>query len=151
MEHLVYCDVKAEVLAKLLDGRKTKIIRGGAGRKLPHSRVNEGEKLYLVENDGSLQVKATAIVKSVFNSEKLTPEEVEKILKDNEKELNLSKDQYKRWSSKKYLCMVTVEDVQLLETPLIYRRDKNMDDWLIVDQIEDILEGSDKEYKNLRL
>ena len=151
MEHLVYCDVKSGVLAKLLDGSKTKIIRGAAGRKLPHSRVNVGEKLYLVENDGSLQVKATAIVKNFFNSEKLMPEETEKILEDNEKELNLSKEQYKRWSSKKYLCIVEVENVQLLETPLIYRRDKNMDDWLIVEHIEDILEGSDKEYKNLRL
>lgn len=40
MDHIVYLDAKARELEKLLDGKKTMIIRGATGRKLPHGRVN---------------------------------------------------------------------------------------------------------------
>lgn len=49
MVHLVYCDDKEKVLEKILDGSKTMIIRGAAGRKIPHSRVFEGEKIYFIK------------------------------------------------------------------------------------------------------
>ena len=45
MVHLVYCDDKEKVLEKILEGSKTMIIRAAAGRKIPHSRVFEGEIL----------------------------------------------------------------------------------------------------------
>ena len=51
MVHLVYCDnagKKGEkVLDKILAGTKTMVIRGAAGRKIPHSRVFEDELLIL--------------------------------------------------------------------------------------------------------
>ena len=53
MVHLVYCDnagKKGEkVLDKILAGTKTMVVRGAAGRKIPHSRVFEGERLYFME------------------------------------------------------------------------------------------------------
>lgn len=42
MDHVVYLDARAKELEKLLDGRKTMIIRGAAGRKLPYGKVNKG-------------------------------------------------------------------------------------------------------------
>lgn len=49
MVHLVYCDntgKKGEkVLDKILNGTKTMVVRGAAGRKIPHSRVFQGETL----------------------------------------------------------------------------------------------------------
>ena len=43
MVHLVYCDNVGregeKVLDKILNGTKTMVIRGAAGRKIPHSRV----------------------------------------------------------------------------------------------------------------
>ena len=51
MVHLVYCDntgKKGEkVLDKILAGQKTMIVRGAAGRKIPHSRVFAEEELIL--------------------------------------------------------------------------------------------------------
>ena len=38
MMHLSYCDDKAKVLEQLLDGTRRMVIRGAAGRKIPHSR-----------------------------------------------------------------------------------------------------------------
>lgn len=51
MVHLVYCDntgKKGEkVLDKILAGTKTMVVRGAAGRKIPHSRVFEGSAFIL--------------------------------------------------------------------------------------------------------
>ena len=59
MVHLVYCDnagKKGEkVLDKILAGTKTMIVRGAAGRKIPHSRVFAGEHLYFMEK-GSAEI-----------------------------------------------------------------------------------------------
>ena len=54
MVHLVYCDNAGKrgekVLDKILAGTKSMVVRGAAGRKLPHSRVFEGERLYCLYN-----------------------------------------------------------------------------------------------------
>lgn len=151
MEHLVYCDAKANVLQKLLDGTKTTIIRGAAGRKCPHGRVFEGETLYFVENTGDGLIKAKATVANVFNSEKMTEEESKELVASKQSELNLSPAQMKRWAGKKVLCLIGVKDVEKLQEPLVYDRKKNMDDWIIVEKIDYILVGSDYDYKNVTL
>ena len=70
MVHLVYCDNTGKrgekVLDKILAGTKSMVVRGAAGRKIPHSRVFEGERLYFMEK-GSARVTATAVVKTVQN------------------------------------------------------------------------------------
>lgn len=149
MEHLVYLDHKAKELEKLMNNQKSKIIRGAMGRKLPYGRVFEGEVLYFVENDGSFQIKAKAIVKSVYNSEPLTPEASHQMILDEQAFLNLTDQQVKRWSGKKRLCIIEVKAFELLKEPLIYSRQNNMDDWITVNHIEDILE--DQTYTSLRI
>ena len=64
MVHLVYCDDKEKVLATILDGSKTMVVRGAAGRKIPHSRVFVGETLYFMEK-GTKQITTKATVESV--------------------------------------------------------------------------------------
>lgn len=150
LEHLVYCDKKAKVLENLIKGKKTMIVRGAAARKLPYGRVFPKEKLYFVENDGSKLIKAEGFVKDVINSEVLTSEESIAMLDKFKLELNLSKEQLKRWSGKKRLCLISVENVRVLDNPVQYEREKNMDDWIIVESINDILTCSEKEYKNIR-
>lgn len=150
MEHLVYCDAKAKVLEKMLKGTKTMIIRGAAGRKLPHGRVFEGECLYFVENNGDGLIKAKAVEKRVFNSEKMTEDESIALVEKNQDKLSLSEAQIKRWAGKKYLCLVEIKDVEKIE-PLKYDRQNNMDDWITVENIESVLEGSSEKYESVRL
>ena len=99
MVHLVYCDntgKKGEkVLDKILNGTKTMAVRGAAGRKIPHSRVFQGETLYFMEK-GSALISATATVKSVQNYVKLSNDEIIKVLSDNQSKLNLSEKQKER-------------------------------------------------------
>ena len=131
MVHLVYCDntgKKGEkVLDKILSGTKTMIIRGAAGRKIPHSRVFKGEELYFMEK-GSLMITAKAKVRDVQNQEKL----------------NLTEKQKERWH-KKCLCLVEFEDVKEI-APLPFDHQGNMDDWLIIDKIEDVVVGTSIAY-----
>ena len=52
MDHVVYLDADARELESLLSGRKTMIIRGAAGRKIPYGRVAVADVLYLINNNG---------------------------------------------------------------------------------------------------
>ena len=143
MVHLVYCDDKEEVLDKILSGTKTMIVRGAAGRKIPHSRVFEGEELYFMKK-GTGIISAKAIVKSVQNYTKLIPGEINSVFDKNQKELNLSAKQRERWN-KKCLCLVEFDNPEEIE-PLNFDRQSNMDDWLIIDKIEDVVAGTGVPY-----
>lgn len=143
MVHLVYCDDKEKVLEKILEGSKTMIIRAAAGRKIPHSRVFEGETLYFMKK-GSGNISAMATVKSVQNYIKLSEDEICNIFTQNQDKLNLSKKQQERWH-KKCMCLVEFTDVKEIEA-LPFDRQNNMDDWLIIEKIEDVVVGTSIPY-----
>jgi hypothetical protein len=143
MVHLVYCDDKENALEKILDGTKTMVVRGAAGRKIPHSRVFEGELLYFMKK-GTKKISAMAMVESVQNYVKLAENEIIRILADNQSKLNLSEKQKVRWH-KKCLCLVEFKGVREVE-PLEFDHQSNMDDWLIIDKIEDVVVGSSIPY-----
>ncbi|WP_326907155.1 hypothetical protein [Sedimentibacter sp. MB31-C6] len=147
MVHLVYCDNAGKrgekVLDKISKGTKTMVIRGAAGRKIPHSRVFERDSLYFMEK-GSGQISATAVVKSVQNYVKLTEDEINKILEENQEKLNLTQKQKDRWH-KKCLCLVEFGNVKKI-TPLDFDHQGNMDDWLIIEKIEDVVVGTSIPY-----
>lgn len=143
MVHLVYCDDKEKVLAKILSGEKTMVVRGAAGRKIPHSRVYEGETLFFMKK-GSAKISAMAIVDSVQNFVKLSEDEIIKTLSDNQNRLALSENQKSRWH-KKCLCLVGFKDVKVIE-PLEFDHQGNMDDWLIIEKIEDVVVGTSIPY-----
>lgn len=148
MVHLIYCDntgKKGErVLNKILSGQKTMVVRGAAGRKIPHSRVFAGESLYFMEK-GTAQITAGAVVKTVQNHVKLTGAEIETLLMENQSKLCLTDKQKERWH-KKCLCLVAFENVRAIEPPLLFNHQGNMDDWLILEKIEDVLVGTSIPY-----
>lgn len=143
MVHLVYCDDKEKVLDKIISGQKTMIVRGAAGRKIPHSRVFESEILYFMKK-GSKKITVTAIVTGVQNLVKLTENEIIKTLENNQNKLNLSEKQKERWH-KKCLCLVEFDNVKEI-TALDFDHQGNMDDWLIIDKIEDVVVGTSIPY-----
>jgi len=143
MVHLVYCDNKEKVLEKILSGEKTMVVRGAAGRKIPHSRVFAGEILYFMKK-GSAKISAMATVDNVQNHVKLADEEITKIIADNQERLQLSDKQKERWH-KKCLVLVGFKDVQEI-TPLDFDHQGNMDDWLIIEKIADVVVGTSIPY-----
>jgi len=141
MEHVVYLDAKAYELDKLRNGEKCMIIRGATGRKLPYGRVFVGETLWFIENSGDGMVRGKAVVKNVFNSAKLEDSEALRLISDYQAKLRLTPEQFKRWGGKRYLVLIEVEQYQEVAP---FRIDRspfgNMDDWLPVDAIGDIME-----------
>ena len=143
MVHLVYCDDKSKELSKILDGSKTMIIRGAAGRKIPHSRVFKDDMVYFIEK-GTKKINAKAVVVDVQNFVKLNDEEITKIIEDNSNKLQLTEKQKERWH-KKCLCLVEFSNVEEI-SPLEFDHQKNMDDWLIIEKIEDVVVGTSIPY-----
>jgi len=143
MVHLVYCDDKEKVLEKILAGEKTMIVRGAAGRKIPHSRVSNGETLYFMKK-GMAKISAMAKVINVQNYVKLTEEEILRTLQENQDKLNLTDKQKTRWR-KKCLCLVEFAEVKEI-LPLTFDHQSNMDDWLIIEKIEDVVVGTSIPY-----
>lgn len=137
-EHLVYLNNKAKELEKLVNNEKSMIIRGAAGKKSPlGGRAKINDITYFVETGGDMMVTHRGVIKSVTESEKMTPDDSVAFIKKYENELNLSKDQYKRWAGKKFLAVYEIEKIEAIE-PFQYRREKNMDDWIITENIEDV-------------
>ena len=119
------------------------IIRGAAGRKIPHSRVFKDEILYFMEK-GSKKITAKAKVLDVQNFIKLNDEEITKNIEYNNDKLQLSEKQKKRWH-KKCLCLVEFSNVEEI-SPLEFDHQSNMDDWLIIEKIEDVVVGTSIPY-----
>jgi len=139
MDHVVYLDFKAKELQNLESGRKTMIIRGAMGRKLPYGRVGTGDVLYLIENKGDGLVKGKAVVDTVYNSDTLTKEQSVDMVEENQDKLLLNKGLEKRFSGKRYLVLITIKDFTGLEPFKIDRSEYgNMDDWLSVGNIEKV-------------
>lgn len=139
MDHVVYLDAKAKELEALIGGTKSMLIRGAAGRKLPHGRVNSGDILYFTQNNGSSEVSTCARVKSAFSSDKLSEEESNALLANNQDKLQLTEAQLTRWSGKRYLVLIEVESSRELPPFRIDRSNYgNMDDWLAVGDIESV-------------
>jgi len=139
MDHVVYVDAKSNELSEILKGKKAMIIRGAAGRKMPYGRVSKNDILYLIENDGSGLVKAQTKVLSVFNSEKMTKEESNLLVKEHQDKLQLTSSQNKRWAGKRYLVLIEVGETEEVEPFMIDKSDYgNMDDWLPVGNIEKV-------------
>lgn len=139
MDNIVYLDYKAKELDNLISGKKTMIIRGATGRKLPYGRVFKGDVLYFIENKGDGLVKAKAKVKDVFNSEQLTKTESEELVKQNQNKLLLDSGLIKRFSGKRYIVLITIESFQKMDPFKIDRSAYgNMDDWLPVEDINKV-------------
>lgn len=143
MVDLVYCDDKEKVLEKILDGTKTMIIRAATGRKIPHSRVFKGETLYFMKK-GTAKISATATVVDVQNYVGLSDEEINNVIDSNQGKLNLSEKQKARWH-KKCICLVEFADVKEIDS-LPFDHQGNMDDWLIIEKIEDVVVGTSIPY-----
>lgn len=139
MDHVVYLDAKANELESLLSGKKTMIIRGAAGRKMPYGRVNSGDTLYFINNNAEGVVRARAKASRVIHSQKLSKEESAGLVEENQEKLQLTPKQFSRWAGKRYIVLIEVEDVSEVTPFAIDKSDYgNMDDWLPVMDIESV-------------
>lgn len=137
MDHVVYLDARAMELENLLNGTKSMIIRGAAGRKIPYGRVKQGDVLYFISNNGEVEVKARGIVNSVFCSGQLSVEESFETIIKNQDKLQLPDKQFNRLAGKKYLVLIALDDIEEIEPFRISKANyPNMNDWIPVGKID---------------
>lgn len=72
-------------------------------------------------------------------------DEINEVFKENEISLALTEKQ-RTWWHKKCICLVSFEDVEKIEPVLAFEKQSNMDDWLIIEKIEDVLVGTSIPY-----
>ncbi len=137
MDHIVYVDAQSRELDQLRSGRKTMIIRGAAGRKMPHGRVKPGDVLYFMNNNAEGVVRARGVAKSVINSDRMSVQESIALVSLHQEQLQLSGKQFQRWAGKRYLVLIEVDHfVELEPFPIDRSEYGNMDDWLPVGDIK---------------
>ena len=140
MDHVVYLDAKSNELENLLSGKKSMIIRGATGRKVPYGKVNVGDILYFINNNAEGEIKAKGVVSSVFNSEKMTIGESIALVKKYQDKLKLITRQFQKWAGKRYIVLIEIKNIKKIQY-FQFNRDifKNMmDDWLPVENIETV-------------
>ncbi|NLA77536.1 MAG: hypothetical protein GX851_06905 [Clostridiales bacterium] len=67
------------------------------------------------------------------------------MFEENAAALALTEKQRERWH-KKCICLISFQNAQKLEPPLVFEKQSNMDDWLIIEKIEDVLKGTSIPY-----
>jgi hypothetical protein len=115
MDHVVCLDGEANELENLVRGNKSMILRGSDERDLPYGSVYKGDILYFISSLGEGEVKARAIVSSVYNSEKLSVEESFETIIRNQDKLQLPDKQFERWAGKRYLVLIEINDIEAIE------------------------------------
>lgn len=89
---------------------------------------------------GTGKITAKGVVNKVQNFVKLTEKQIEEVLQANQDKLNLSKKQQDRWR-KKCICLIEFTDMNEIEA-LDFNHQGHMDDWLIIEKIEDVVIGT---------
>nr|WP_237580403.1 hypothetical protein [Enterococcus sp. CU9D] len=84
-----------------------------------------------------MEVTHRGVLNKVVEKYKMSPEESTVFIKSFDKELNLSEKQKSRWYGKKCIGIYEIDHLEKIES-FYYNREKNMDDWVITDNINDI-------------
>lgn len=139
MDHIVCPDAGSKEMEDLVNGTKSMIIRGAEERKLPYGRVNVGDILYFVNNNGECEVKARGVVCSVLNCEKLTVEESFETIIQHQDKLQLPDNQFDKVAGKSYLVFVGLKEFEEVKPFSIHIKCfSGMCDWIPVGKIETV-------------
>ena len=137
MDHVVCLDVGAKELENLINGNKSMIIRGSDVRDLPYKSVKECDILYFMSCIGDGEIKARGFVSYVYYSERLSVEASFETIIRNQDKLQLPDAQFDRMAGKKYLVLIGIEEIEMIEPIRIDRvRFTSQDDWLQVGNID---------------
>lgn len=145
MDHLVCTDEATGELEGLIRGTRTMIARGVGERSTPYGAVDSGDTLYFTTGNAPNVVRARAVVARVVSSGWLTEKKAAGYLMRHQDRLRLTKGEIKLWSRKRYLLVITVENVARIAPFTVDRVGFGReDDWLLVGDIEEAkaVEGS---------
>ncbi len=106
MNYLVFVDVQAGELEKILSGMKTMLVKEFDPAHSPTHPINPGDSLYFLRDQGDrdLRVKAT-VVRVLFVTNRMNGD-LPQTLKVMQPRLQLTEEQYNHWSVKQRALLV---------------------------------------------
>jgi len=139
MNYLIFLDSRAGELEKILSGVKCTLVKEFDPARSIRQPVSPGDTLYFLreKDDCSLRVKATVVrVLTVINA---PDESLTHTLKEFQPRLQLTEDQYNRWSTREGVQLVEFDRAQKMDV-IHVEPDKATDrpDWIPFEQFSHI-------------
>ncbi len=137
MDHLAIL-TKKKYLPLILAGKKTIESRWYTTRRAPWNRIKKGETIYFKESGEPVTAKAT--VQDIIQTDNLTPEKIQTLLKKYEAFLGVPPERMPTWSAtlqqKHYSILIFLEKAQTIEPFVVSKKGYgNMAAWISVENI----------------
>ena len=109
MNYLVYLDTHANELEKILSGFKSMLIKEFDPAMRVDQAINPGDSLYFLRNRGDCDLRVQATVSRILSLTNHMDDDLSRILKELQPKLQLTEEQYNRWSVKKQAQLIEFE------------------------------------------
>lgn len=137
MDHIVLFEPDGKSMENLLAGKKTFLLRGAMGKKIPYGKIKKGESLYFAHAGGAPQIQAQGYASRVVETDKLGREQSIALISGFEDKLLLSKTQEKKYAGKRYLVLVEVSEVEPVDAFMVNpAKVEGTEDWLVARNID---------------
>jgi hypothetical protein len=122
MTHIVALDEETNEIDSFIKGTRTMLIRGSDTIRIPYGFVSEGDILYFTDSHNCNEIKARAIVSSVFNSYPLSVEESYEMIIRNQDRLLLPDKLFYKWAGKRYLVLIGITNCESVHPGLVFQK-----------------------------
>ena len=141
MNHLVFLDMRAGELEKILSGVKTMLIKENNSMQPNSDPVHPGDSLYFLRGheDCVVRVKATVVrVLFINNHEEGGPlaGDLSHALKTMQLRLHLTEDQYNNWTKKGQVMLVEFDSAHKIDHfQIAANRLQDRSDWISFEKL----------------
>jgi hypothetical protein len=140
MNYLVYLNAQAGELEKILSGVKTMVLSDIGDAQSAAQVIKPGDSLFFLRDKDECAVRGKATVAQVIYKNHFE-EGLSHFLKEMQPKLQLTEDQYNRWSEKEVILLVEFEAAQKI--PVLHvAPDKIVDrsNWIAFTEFSEIVE-----------
>lgn len=136
MDHIVLLEPGADMIAQIKSGKKTYVLRGGMGKKIPYGKLQEGETLYFAEEASVPEVQARATVSRLVQTDKLGREQSVALVSGFADKIKSAAEEGK-YAGKRYLVLVEFTNLDTVEPFQVNRqKTEGEEDWLLARRID---------------
>lgn len=115
MNFLVFLDIRANELEKILSGVKTMLVKEFDPAHAPAHPVNPGDSLYFMRNTNDCALRVKATVTRVLPITNDVNEGLPQILKEMQPKLQFTEDQFNVWSVMRQVLLVEFDSARKIE------------------------------------
>ena len=112
MRRLLYLDKRSDEIEHILSGKKYVIIRGANIKKYPYKMIDEGDRLYFMNNTSEGIVRASATCVNALFIHEPDPKKRNEMIDSFENQLMLRKDKLNYVRERKYISIFTLSNVK---------------------------------------